>query len=102
MDYAPIQNKINEPKLRRDFEHFCRKIRLKSFFHNDPAPSFSETPAFKTKSSWNPPKGRSCLEVLLSQVEKELFELAASHLGYSNFTKEEWTTIRSLANDRSI
>ena len=38
----------------------------------------------------------------MSQVEKEPFELAVSHLGYSNFTKEELTAIRSLADDRSI
>ena len=49
--------------------------------------SFSETPAFKSKLSWNPPKGQLCLEVFLSQVEKELFELAVSHLDYSNFKK---------------
>ena len=42
------------------------------------------------------------MEVYLSQVEKELFELVVSHLGYSNFTKEELTAIRSLADDRSI
>ena len=102
LDYAPIQNKINEPELRRDFENFFRQMRLKWFFHNEPTPSFNETPAFKTKSSWNPSKGHPCLEVYLSQVEKELFELAVSHLGYSNFTKEEWTAIRSLADDRSI
>ena len=41
------------------------------------------------------------IEVYLSQVEKEIFELAVSHLGYSNFTKEEWTVIRKLADDRS-
>ena len=102
LDYAPIQNKTNEPELQRDFENFCRQMRLKWFFRNEPTPSFSETPAFKTKSSWNPPKGHPCLEVYLSQVEKELFELAVSHLGYSNFTKEEWTAIRSLADGRSI
>ena len=102
LDYAPIQNKINEPELRWDFENFCRQVRLKWFFRKEPTPSFSETPAFKTKSSWNPPKEHLCLEVYLSQVEKELFELAVSNLGYSNFTKEEWTAIRSLADDRSI
>ena len=77
-------------------------MRFKWFFRNEPTPSFSETPAFKTKSSWNPPKGHPYLEVYLSQVERELFELAISYLGYSNFTKEEWTVIRSLADDRSI
>ena len=75
-------------------------MRLKYFFRNEPTLSFNETPAFKTKSSWNPPKGHPCLEVYLSEVEKELFELAVSNLGYSNFTKEEWTAIRTLADDR--
>ena len=54
------------------------------FFCNGPRPSFSETPAFKTKSHWNLAKGHPCLEVNLSQVEKEHFELAVSHLSYSN------------------
>ena len=40
------------------------------------------------------------MEVYLSQVEKELFELVISHLGYSNFTKEKLTAMRSLADDR--
>ena len=42
------------------------------------------------------------IEVYLSQVEKELFELAVLHLGYSNFAKEEWTATRSLTDDRSV
>ena len=67
-------------------------LSLEWFFHNESTSSLSETPAFKTKSSWNPPKGHLCLEVYLSQVEKELFELAVSHLG----------TGRSLADYRSI
>ena len=29
LDYAPIQNKINEPKLMNDFNEFCRKMHLK-------------------------------------------------------------------------
>ena len=61
-DYARIQNKINEPELRRDFKYFCRQMRLKCFFRNEPTRSFSETPAFKTKLPWNPPKGH--LDVL--------------------------------------
>ena len=51
LDYAPIQDKINDPELRREFENFCTQMRLKWFFRNEPTPSFSETPAFKTKSS---------------------------------------------------
>ena len=29
LDFAPIQRKINEPELRRDFNEFCRRMRLK-------------------------------------------------------------------------
>ena len=42
LDYAPIQNKINEPELKKEFEYFCRRMRLKWNFRNEPTPSFSE------------------------------------------------------------
>ena len=32
LDYAPIQNKVNEPALRGDFEDFARRMRLKWYF----------------------------------------------------------------------
>ena len=102
LDYAHIQNNINEPQLRRDFEEFCRRMRLKWHFRNEPTLYFKETPVFAPKSTWKPPKGHPNLEVFLSQIEKELFELAETSLGYSNFSKEEWQTMRALANDRSI
>ena len=102
LDYALIQNKINEPESKKDFENLCRQMRLKWFFCNELTPSFSKTPAFKTNLFWNPPKGHPCLQVYLSQVEKEPLELVVSHLGYSNFIREEWKAIRSLADNRSI
>ena len=73
LDFAPIQNKINEPELRRDFKEFCRRIRLQWHFRNKAAPEFSDLPAFSSKSSWNPPAGHPNLKVFLSQVEHELF-----------------------------
>ena len=33
--FAPIQNKLNEPELRRDFKEFCRRMRLKWYFRNE-------------------------------------------------------------------
>ena len=74
LDFAPIQRKINEPELRRDFNEFCRRMRLKWHFRDEPQ-GFNETPAFTPKSTWHPPKGHACLEVFLSQVEKEIFVL---------------------------
>ena len=102
LDYAPILNKINEPELRTDFEEFCRRMRLKWYFRNEPTSNFSEVPAFRTKSTWNPPKGHPNLEVFLSEVEKELFSCTSKKLGYSNLSTEEWKAMRSLADDRSI
>ena len=44
--FAPIHNKINDPELRKDFEEFCRRIRIKCHFCNVAKPQFSEIPAF--------------------------------------------------------
>ena len=98
--FAPIQQKINDPELKQDFNDFCRRMHLKWYFR-DETQEFRETPAFSTKSTWNPPKGHPCLEVFLSQVENELFEITKQDLRYSNLSKEKWTTVRSLAGDRS-
>ena len=67
LDYHPIQNKINEPEWRKDFEKFCRRMKLKWHFRNDPIPYFKETPVFPSKSTLKPPKGHPYLEVLLSK-----------------------------------
>ena len=46
LDFAPIQNKINEPELRTDFEEFSRRMRTKWHFRYEPTAEFSETPVF--------------------------------------------------------
>ena len=101
LDYA-IQNKINEPKLRNSFEDFCRRMRLRWYFRIEPTCEFSETSLFTPKSSWNASKGQPSLEVFLSEIEKEIFAIPYSRLGYSNISREEWQAMRSLADDRSI
>ena len=102
VDYALIQNKVNELEIRQDFDEFSRKMSLKRYFRNEAAEDFSERPSFRCKSSWKPPQGNASLELFLSQTERELFEIPKKRLGYSNFSKEEWECLRSLANDRSI
>ena len=102
LDFAPFQRKVNEPELRIDFEEFCRRMGIKSYFRNEISENFSEVPAFSPKSSWNPPQGHPNLEVDLSQVENELFSIADEPIRYSNLSKEEWIAIRSFVDDRSI
>ena len=101
LDFAPIQRKINEPEQRRDFNECYSRMRLKWHF-GDESQGFNETPVFTTKSTWHPPKGHACLEVFLSQVEKQIFEIPFSDLKYCNMSREEWQAVRSLPDDRSI
>ena len=102
LDFVPIQNKINEPELRSDFEDICHKMRTKWHFRNEPTPEFSETPAFSPKSTWKPSMGHPNVEVFLNQIIHDIFKEAQSPLGYSNLSKEEWKAKRSLANDCNI
>ena len=77
-------------------------MRMKTNFRNETSQDFSETPAFRVKSSWKPPKGHPNLEVFLRKIADELFKVIETPLNYSNLTKEEWQAIRYLADDRSI
>ena len=69
-----MQNNINEPELRSDFQEFYLKMRTKWHFRNEPTPEFSETPVFLPKSTWKPPMDHPNAEVFLSQIEQELFK----------------------------
>ena len=71
-------------------------------FRNDPTPNFSEKPSFALKSLWKPPTGPLNLEVFLSELERQIIQIADSKLGYSNFTKKEWHVLRAQTDNRSI
>ena len=71
-------------------------MRNKWYFRNEPTPQFSEVP------SWRPPNGHPALEIFLSKVEKDLFDICKKQRTYSNFNSEEWKAMRSLADDRSL
>ena len=89
LDFAPIQKSLNEPELRKDFEEFSRRMRCKWHFRNELSENFSETPAFRPKSVWKPPKGHASLEVFLSRLEKELFSDDISESTQSDLSAEE-------------
>ena len=81
LDYAPIQNKLNKPKLRKDFDDFSRKMRLKWYFRNKATQDFSERSSFRSKSSWKTPQRNASFELFLSQNGSELFEIPKKRLG---------------------
>ena len=76
-------------------------MRTKSFFRNEPTPQFIEVPAFSPKSSWKPPKGHPNLEVFLSQLENEIFEMLFDNLKHSNASKD-LQAIRASLDDSTI
>ena len=68
LDFPLIQRKINEPELCKDIEEFCKRMRTKWNFRNEPSQNFGVVPAFTCKSSWKPPLRIPNLEVFFSQV----------------------------------
>ena len=56
---------------------------------NESSQDLSVVPAFARKSSWKPPLRHPNLEVLLSQVEGELFKETQDSLCYSNLSQKE-------------
>ena len=73
-------------------------MRFKQHFR-DESENLSEAPLFNLKFKWQPPQAHSCLEVFLSQVENELFEVLKADIKYSITSREEWNPIRSLADN---
>ena len=46
LDFAPIQQKMKKPELRKDFEEFCIRMRTKWSFTNETLQGFSVASAF--------------------------------------------------------
>ena len=64
--------------------------------------NFNETPSFRPKSVWKPPKSHASLEVFLSWLEKELFSNEVYEPTQRNLSGEEWKALRALAADKTI
>ena len=88
---ARIKRKIIEPELRSDFNEFRRRMRLKLHFRDEP-PGFNETPAFKPKSIWHPPKGHACQKIFLVKLKKNFLR---SHF-------QIWITLICLEKRRRL
>ena len=56
---------------------------------NDRQENLSETSKFKSKSTWNPPKGAPALEMFLSQTEKDILLVLPGKATNYNLSKEQ-------------
>lgn len=102
LGFSPTPSFTNEADLKRDSADFSRKMRCKWHFRNDNTENFNQTPAFRNKSTWNPPQPHSALEMFLSHIEADVFSLLPGNTTRDNLTKEEFLAIRELAEDLSI
>lgn len=77
-------------------------MRCKWHFRNEVSENFSEVPAFRLKSKWNPPTGSPALELFLSRLEADIFALLPGINRNLNLNRKEWLAMKGLAADRSI
>lgn len=61
---------------------------------------FSNVSSYTPKSSWKTPKGPRNFEVFSNLSGDGNFKIANSKLGYFNFSREEWQTMRALVDDK--
>ena len=73
-------------------------------FRDQLSEDFLNKPAFRLKSNWKSSPSHPGLELILSQLEKNIFNglLGVSMSVQSNMSKEEWEALRGLADDKSI
>ena len=103
LGFSRTSSPINEVDLLRYVSNFSRRMRCKWFFRNERQENVSETSEFKSKSTWNPPKGAPALELFLSQTEKDILSILPGKATNCNLSKEEYLimTEASLLNQQA-
>ena len=99
--FSPTPSLINEADLQRDFDEFARKMRCKWYFRKESQYIASKVSTYMLKSTWNPLKGLSALELFLSKVEEDIFSVSPGHPKF-NLNRKEHLTMSSLQIDRSV
>ena len=102
LGFSPTPSFINEADLQRDFDDFARKMRCRWYFRNESQYIPSQVSTCKLKSTWNPPKGSPALELFLNKVKEDIFSVLPGRPKKFNLNREEYLTMRSLQNDRSV
>ena len=87
-------------QIKIDLENFGRRLRLKWHFRE--SENFSDYPAFKPRSKFNPRNKDAAIELYLSKLEEELMNICAQGNNYSNVSREELVAINNLKADRTL
>ena len=100
LKFVATPKEIDYSQVKIDLENFGRRLRLKWFFkEND---DFSEVPAFRPKSKFNPRNKDVAIESFLSKLEDELMKISPEGCNYSNLTREERVALNNPKSDRTI
>ena len=99
LKFVPTPSDVNRAVLKEELEVFGRRLRLLWCFRNE-ANNASYNP-FRPKSIFNPRGKDVAIELYLSRLEEEILAID-TELSYSNLTREERNTLKSLRNDASI
>ena len=91
---------LDYSEVKVDLESFGRRLRLK--WHFGESEEFSEYPAFRPRSKFNPRHKDAAIELYLSKVEEELMSISARGNNFSNVSREDSKAINSLRSDRTI
>ena len=95
LNYIPTPNHINKKELSTDIKKFGRRIKLRDHF----GISHTDTPAFKSVSTWEPNKNHHTVETFLEdftrKVNNELMvgtkERAPKRGTSINLNRRRWT-----------
>ena len=100
LKFVATPKEIDYSQVKIDLENFGRRLRLKWYFKENE--DFSEVPAFRPKSKFNPRNKYVAIAVFLSKLEDELMKISPEGCNYSNFTREEKVALNNLRSDHTI
>ena len=100
LKFVATPKEIDYSQVKIDLENFGRRLRLKWYFKENE--DFSEVPAFRPKSKFNPRNKDVAIEVFLSKLEDELMKISPEGCNYSNLTREEKVALNNLRSDHTI
>ena len=100
LKFVPTSNHINKARLKMELEAYGRMLRLKWHFRNDEKEF--DRKRFKPKSTFNPRNKDAAIEIYLSSLEEKLMNIEIPQNKYNNLTREEWSALYNLKNDKNI
>ena len=71
LNFIPTPNNINKKTISADIKKFGRRVKLRDHF----GISHTDTPAFRSESSWEPAKNHHTVETLQGQLMALIGEL---------------------------